>query len=132
MTFSFEERLYSTITGEPFSSRPRVSIRPLWTREVLACHETHTEHRLKVLLGQLVVGEALEPLRLDAVEAVLWLVGVDEVFEVLVAERVLLQREVHVRAQVVHPDRLCPQRLGGRFAIEEEDIRLHALRAEDT
>ena len=44
---------------------------------------------------------------------------------------VFFQREVHVRAQVVDPELFRPRLFLRRFAVEEEDVRLHALRVED-
>jgi hypothetical protein len=58
---------------------------------------------------QLVVGEPVEPLGLLALVPVLRVVAVDEVVEVVVGERVLLEREVLVGAQVVDPQLLRPR-----------------------
>jgi hypothetical protein len=51
--------------------------------------------------------------------------------QVLAAERVLLQRDVLVRPQVGDPHHRRPRRLARRLAVEEENVRLHALRIED-
>ena len=71
-----------------------------------------------VALDELVVGEGLEALALLALVAVLRVVAGDEVVEVGALERVLLQREVLVGAQVVDPELLrstaFPARACGR------------------
>ncbi len=43
----------------------------------------------------------------------------------------MLEREVLVGAEVVDPELLCPRRLAGRLALEEEHVCLDALSAED-
>ena len=59
------------------------------------------------------------------------LIAGDEVVEVAALERVFLQREVLVRPQVVDPELLRPRLFLRRLAVEEQDVRLHALRVED-
>jgi len=39
--------------------------------------------------------------------------------------------KVFVGAQIVDPELLCPRFLSGGFAVEEEDVGLHALGVED-
>ena len=63
--------------------------------------------------------------------AVLRVVAGDEVVEVGALEGVFLEREMQVGAQVVDPELCRPRLLLGGFAVEEEDVRLHALRVED-
>ena len=55
----------------------------------------------------------------------------DELIEVRPLERVGLEREMLVRPQVVDLERVRPAALADRLAIEEEDVRLDALGAED-
>lgn len=62
---------------------------------------------------------------------VLRVVAGQEVFEVGAAQRVFLQREVLVGAQIVDPHALGPRFFAGRFSVEEDDIRLHALGVEE-
>src|SRR5207248_2510775 len=55
----------------------------------------------------------------------------DELVEVSALERPGLEREVHIGAQVVDPERLGPRRLAGGLAVEEENVGLDALGVED-
>ena len=84
-----------------------------------------------VALGQFFVGEGLEALALLALVAVLRVVAGDEVVEVAALERVFLEREMQVGAQVVNPELLRPRLFLRGLAVEEQDVRLHALRVED-
>ena len=63
--------------------------------------------------------------------AVLWVVAGDEVVQVGALQRIGLEREVLVGAEVVDPEVLCPRCLAGRLAVEEQDVGLHALGVED-
>ena len=54
-----------------------------------------------------------------------------EVVEVFVGERVGLEGEVLVGAEVVDPEILGPGLFAGFLALEEEDVGLHALGVED-
>ncbi len=67
----------------------------------------------------------------SALVAVLGVIAGDEVVEVAALERVFLEREVQVRAQVVDPELLRPRLFLRGLAVEEQDVRLHALRVED-
>ena len=51
----------------------------------------------------------------------------DEVVEVTALERIFFEREVFVGAEVVDPELVGPWFLGGRFAVEEEDVGLDAF-----
>ena len=79
-------------------------------------------------LDEVVVGEPLEPIRLGPAVAALRPVGIDEILQVIAPQRVLLEREVHVGTQVVHPQLASPWRFGGGLSVEEEHVRLHTLR----
>jgi len=61
----------------------------------------------------------------------LGIVARDEVVEVAALERIFFEREVFVGAQIVNPELICPGFFSGRFAVEEEDVGLDALRVED-
>ena len=63
--------------------------------------------------------------------AVLGVVALHELVEVGPLERVRLLREVHVRPQVVDPERLGPRLLLGGLGVEEQHVGLHALGVED-
>ena len=63
--------------------------------------------------------------------AVLRVVALHEVVQVAALQDVFLQREVQVRAQVVDPELLRPRLFLRRLAVEEQNVRLHALRVED-
>ena len=64
--------------------------------------------------------------------AVLWVVDVEEIFEVFFGEGILFEGEVLVGSQVVNPEFLGPGFfVGSGFAVEEEDIRFHALGVEN-
>lgn len=54
-----------------------------------------------------------------------------EVVEVGALEGVFFEGEMLVGAQVVNPEFFGPRFFGGWFAVEEEDIRFHALRVEN-
>jgi hypothetical protein len=82
--------------------------------ERLVLEPSDVEARL-VTGYEVVVREPLEPLRLDALRAVVRRVGGDEVLEVLVAKRLRLEREVLVRPEVVDPKRSRPRRLRRGF-----------------
>jgi hypothetical protein len=64
--------------------------------------------------------------------AVLWIVARDEVIEIAALQRILLEREMFVRAQVVNSELLCARFFGGGFAVEEENIGLDALGVPDS
>jgi len=85
-----------------------------------------------VPLHQILVSERMESFGLFPFQLVCSVVTGDEVVQVLVLQRIRLEREVHVGAKVVDPQRLCPGSLAGRLLVEEEDVCLHALRIEDT
>jgi hypothetical protein len=57
--------------------------------------------------------------------------GRDVVIEIAALQRVFFQCEVHVGAQVVDPELLRPGLFLRGFAVEEQNIGLHALRAEN-
>src|SRR5690606_9475188 len=76
------------------------------------------------------VGGLLRPCRLAPVAAVR-AVALDELVEIGTAQALRLEREVLVRSQVVDPDGLRPRLLRAGLAVEEEDVRLHALGVED-
>lgn len=76
---------------------------------------------------QVVIGEGAEALRLLPVVPVLRMVALDKVPQVVEGQRVGLQREVHIRAQVVNPQPLGPRPLPRRAAVEEEHVRLHRI-----
>ena len=59
------------------------------------------------------------------------MVAGDEVVEVGALEGVFLEREMQVGAQVVDPELPRPRLFLRGLAVEEEDVRLHALRVED-
>jgi hypothetical protein len=63
--------------------------------------------------------------------AVLRVKAADELVQVCALERVRLESEVHVRAQVVDPELVRPGLLAPRLAIKEKDVCLDALRVED-
>jgi hypothetical protein len=84
-----------------------------------------------VALGQLFVSERLKALALFAVVAVLRVVTRDKVVEVAALQGVFLEREMLVRAQVVDPELLRPRFFLRGFAVEKQDVGLHALRVED-
>ena len=63
--------------------------------------------------------------------AVRWIVTGDEVVEVDAFECVFLEREMLVGAEIINPELCCPRFLSCGFAVEEEDVRLDALRVED-
>jgi len=54
-------------------------------------------------------------------------VASDEVVEIVAGEALLLQGEVHVRAEVIEPHLFGPRLLAGGLAVEEEDVGLDAL-----
>ena len=66
-----------------------------------------------------------------AVVAVFGAVALDEFVEVGAGHPLGLEREVLVRSEVVDPDGFRPRFRRARLAVEEEDVRLHALRVED-
>ena len=66
-----------------------------------------------VALDQVVVGEGVEALGLLALVAILGVVAGDEIVQVLAAQRVRLQREVLVGAEVVDPQLLGPGLFAG-------------------
>lgn len=56
-----------------------------------------------------------------------------ELIEVLPSHRTLLLSEVLVRSEVVHPQRLGPRLVWpGRLLVEEENVRLHPARVEES
>ena len=63
--------------------------------------------------------------------AVRWIVTGDEVVEVDAFECVFLEREMLVGAEIVNPKLSRPRFFSRGFAIEEQDVDLHALRVED-
>ena len=83
-------------------------------------------------LTQLVVGErpGSAPVSCPLVP-VLRVVAGDELVQVRALQRVRLQGEVLVGAQVVDPELLRPRRLAGGLAVEEQHVGLHALGVED-
>jgi very-short-patch-repair endonuclease len=103
-----------------------------------SCREPEDVQVRLVPLDDLVVVEAppaafgglLAPGGFAAV-AVLRVVAGHELVQVGPLQRVRLQREVHVRPQVVHPQLLRPGLLLGRLGVEEQDVGLHALGVED-
>ena len=54
-------------------------------------------------------------------------VALHEFVQVLSLERIGLEREVLVGAQVVDPELLCPGRFARRLLIEEEDVDFHTF-----
>lgn len=66
-----------------------------------------------------------------ALEAVRRVVQGDELGQISSLERVGLQGEVHVGAQVVDPELLGPGGLAGRLLVEEDHVRLYPLSVEE-
>ena len=56
------------------------------------------------------------------------LVAVDELVEVGAADRLLLEREMHVGAQVVDPQLVGPRLGAALFLLEEQHVGLHSRR----
>ena len=54
-----------------------------------------------------------------------------EVVEVGALERILLQREVEIRAEVINPQSFRPRLLTRRLAIKEQHVGLYSLRVEN-
>ena len=84
-----------------------------------------------VAFDQFIIAEGFESLRLRASTAIFLVVAGDEVVQVAAFESVFLQREMQIGSQVVDPELLCPRSFLCRFAVEEQDVRLHALGVED-
>ena len=84
-----------------------------------------------VSCDDLVVGEAFEAVGLPPLGEGSSLVHGFEVFEVFIGQRIRLEREVLVGAQVVDPEVLSPGLFVGGFALKEEHVGLHALGVED-
>lgn len=82
-----------------------------------------------VLCGDLLARVSVPALVRDAA-AVVRLIGLDEVLEILLAQRMRLAEGRHVRAQIVEPD-FFGIALVGCAAREEEHVRLDALSVED-
>ena len=80
---------------------------------------------------ELVVGEAFEAVGLGAVLAVVGVVAGYEVVEVGSGEGVLLEGEALVGAEVEDTELAGPRRGGSLAALEEEDVGLDAVGAED-
>ena len=59
-------------------------------------------------------------------------IALHEVVQVLPLERIGLEREVHVGAQVVNPELAGPRGLTGRLLVEEQHVSLHALGIEQS
>ena len=77
------------------------------------------------------MGEGLISPGRFAVEAIVGVVAGYELVQVPALERILLEREVHVGAQVVDPELLGPRLFARRLLVEEQHVRLHALGVED-
>ncbi len=54
-----------------------------------------------------------------------------EIVQVCALQRISLQREVLIGAEVVNPKHLSPRSGAGWLAVEEQDVRLHSLGVED-
>ncbi len=76
-----------------------------------------------VALGQLVVGEGLEALALFAAVPVLRIVAGYKIIQITPLERIFLEREMQVGAQVVNPELLCPRFFLCGLTVEEQDCR---------
>jgi hypothetical protein len=84
-----------------------------------------------VAFDQVGVVEGFESFGFLAAVAVLGVVVSDEVIQVLALQRVFHEGEVLVGAKVVDPELLRPRFFLRGFAVKEEDVRFHALGAED-
>ena len=80
--------------------------------------------------AQLVVGEPPEPLGLLPLRAVVAAIAGHGIVQVRPGQRVGLQREVLVGAQVVDPQVARPRRLAGWPAVEEQHVGLDPLGVE--
>ena len=57
----------------------------------------------------------------------------DKVFQIVIAERLCYQREVHIRAQIVKPDVFrAVSVFNRRHLVKEKHVRLDALRVKDS
>lgn len=59
---------------------------------------------------------------------VLGMVTLHELIQALALERIFLEDEMHVRAQVVNPELFGPRFSLRGFAVEEQDVGFDALR----
>jgi hypothetical protein len=84
-----------------------------------------------VAFDQFVISEGMEAVTLLTLVAILCVVAGYEIIQVLAAQRVGLQREVLVGAEVVDPQLLGPGLFAGDTAGKEQHVGLHALRVED-
>jgi hypothetical protein len=84
-----------------------------------------------VALEQLFVGEAFPTLALLALGAILGGVAGHEIVEIGALERVFLEREVQVRAEVVNPELRGPGLLVGGGLRSKKRTLAFALRVED-
>lgn len=76
-----------------------------------------------VARNEVLVSERFPPLRLDTfVTGLSAEVTVDELVEVMATQRVLLEREVLVGAQVVDPELGGPRLLGGRLLVKKSTL----------
>ena len=73
----------------------------------------------------------MEAFRILALQAIIGVVTGHEVVQVGAGQRVVLQGEAAVGAQVVYPQPLGPRRFAGWFAVEEKHVGLDALGIED-
>jgi len=86
-----------------------------------------------VTLEQFFVRECFEAFAFFAFVAVRWVEAFHKIVQVAAFQYVLFKREVHVRAQIVDPEFLGLGFLvGGGLSVEEEHVRLNALRVEDS
>lgn len=77
------------------------------------------------------MAEGVEAFGLRALVAVLGLERLDELRQVVVAQRVLLQGVMDICPVVVDPQPVRPRRLRGWLPVEEQHVRLDALGVED-
>ena len=83
-----------------------------------------------VPLQQFFNGEGSESLGFLSFMSVLGIVAADKVLEVLVFEGIGFEGEVHVSAEVVYPELVCPGLFTGRLAVKEEDVSFNTLGVE--
>lgn len=98
--------------------------------EALVFEPEDIEVRL-VALHEVFIGEGLKTFGLFAFVAVFLIVTYDKIIEVRAPERVFLEREVHVRPQVVDPELLGPRFFLRWLAVKKEDVGLHSLGIEN-
>jgi len=58
------------------------------------------------------------------------IVAFDEVLEILVFERIGLEREMLIGSEVIDPQLLRPRILAGGFAVEKQNVGFDSLRVE--